>query len=116
MSNFRDNAKIEIGVSELEKEAFVNNLQAQVISLLNNYENSLIFINLERENEKTALALYDNALSRYRLGEYSGIELREAQNNLLRAQEKLSISEFNAKNYEILLHHVKGDLVDSLMK
>ena len=112
----RDNAKIAIKVSNLEKEAFANELEAQVVSLWNNYENSMIFIRLEKENEKSAQSLYDTAFSRYSLGEYSGIELREAQNNLLKAQEKLSIAEFNAKDYEILLLHISGDIVDSMIR
>jgi len=60
---------------------------------------------------------YENhtiAMERYRLGELSGIQLREAQNALLEAEERRSISEYNTKLCEISLLQLSGRILTYL--
>ena len=48
---------------------------------------------------------------RYKLGELSGIELREAQNSLLEAEERLSVAEYSTKICEISLLQLSGQIL-----
>jgi len=65
---------------------------------------------LETENLQVATQNYEIAMERYRLGDLAGIELREAQNNLLAAEERLLQAKFNTKLCEISLLQISGQL------
>lgn len=52
------------------------------------YRNNLDLWSLEKENLVAAQENYRIAIDRYKLGDLSGIELREAQNSLLEAEER----------------------------
>ena len=54
---------------------------------------------------------YRIAIDRYKLGELSGIELREAQNSLLEAEERLSVAEYSTKICEISLLQLSGQIL-----
>jgi outer membrane protein TolC len=74
------------------------------------YENNLNLWNLEKENLVAAQENFRIAIERYRLGDLSGIQLREAQNSLLNAEERQSIAEFATKLCEISLLQLSGQL------
>jgi outer membrane protein TolC len=69
---------------------------------------------LEKENLVAAQENFRIAIERYRLGDLSGIELREAQNSLLNAGERLSIAEFATKLCEISLLQLSGQIAGYL--
>ena len=66
---------------------------------------------LEKENLVAAQENYRIAIDRYKLGELSGIELREAQNSLLEAEERLSVAEYSTKICEISLLQLSGQIL-----
>ncbi|MDR2499042.1 MAG: TolC family protein, partial [Tannerellaceae bacterium] len=70
--------------------------------------------NLEKSNLIAAQENYSIALERYRLGDLSGIQLREAQNSLLNAEERQSIAEYATKLCEISLLQLSGRILDML--
>ena len=72
------------------------------------YENYLNLWELEKSNLVAAGENYAIALERYRLGQLSGIQLREAQNSLLNAEERRSIAEYATKLCEISLLQLSG--------
>jgi outer membrane protein TolC len=74
------------------------------------YENNLNLWSLEKENLTAAQENFRIAIERYRLGDLSGIQLREAQNSLLNAEERQSIAEFATKLCEISLLQLSGQL------
>jgi outer membrane protein TolC len=74
------------------------------------YRNNIELVNLEQENLKTAQEYYEIAIERYKLGDLSGIELREAQNSLLLAEERILLAEYNAKLCEISLLQLSGQI------
>jgi len=78
------------------------------------YRNNLELSNLEEDNLEAARDNYEIAMERYRLGELSGIELREAQNNLLGAEERLLQAQFNTKLCEISLLQISGQILSYL--
>jgi outer membrane protein TolC len=65
---------------------------------------------LEKENLQNAKVNYEIAIDRYKLGNLSGVELREAQNSLLDAEERLIEAQLNTKLSEITLLQLSGRL------
>jgi outer membrane protein TolC len=107
----KKNARIAIENRELERERLELSLKADLATMWMAYRNNLELTNLEEENLGTARDNYEIAMERYRLGELSGIELREAQNNLLGAEERLLQAQFNTKLCEISLLQISGQVL-----
>ena len=54
------------------------------------------------------------ARERFLLGDLAGIEIREAQNSLLDAEERLLIAEYDTKVCEISLLQISGKITSYL--
>ena len=107
----QQNARIQVKNSELRINDIELSLKADMSNLWMAYQNNLELWNLEKENLVAAKENYEIAIERYKLGDLSGIELREAQNNLLEAEERISIAEYNTKLCEISLMQLSGQVL-----
>ncbi len=104
------NAIIEQENARLEYAEVLRGLEADLLTTYNAYLNYLRLLDLETQNLEVAYETLDIAMERYRLGALSGLELREAQQSLLEAEErKLSIL-FQAKLAEIGLLRLAGNI------
>lgn len=110
------NAKAQIRISDLQKQSVELALKADMSNLWVAYNNNLELLKLEAQNVETAKEYLEIAMDRYKLGDLSGIELREAQNSLLASEERFSTAEFETKLCEISLMQLSGDLIVFLMK
>lgn len=108
------NAKITIQNKELAYEELELGLKADLSNIWMAYENNLELTILEKENLETAKEYYEIAIERYKLGDLSGIELREAQNGLLEAEERLLQAQYDTKLCEISLLQISGKVTDLL--
>lgn len=108
------NAQIQIQNSNLRMQNLELALQADFSNLWMAYQNNLQLWTLEKANLVVAHENHNIAVERYKLGELSGIQLREAQNALLEAEERLSISEYNTKLCEISLMQLSGQILTYL--
>lgn len=108
------NAQIQVKNSELRIQDLELGLKADMSNLWMAYQNNLDLLSLEKENLVVAQENYEIAIERYKLGDLSGIELREAQNNLLEAEERQSIAEYNTKLCEISLLQLSGQVLTYL--
>lgn len=106
------NARLSIENKNLLQKELELSLQTEMSNLWMAYKNNLELWSLEKENLVAAQEYYNIAIDRYKLGDLSGIELREAQNNLLNAEERRSIAEYSTKLYEISLLQLSGQLLD----
>jgi outer membrane protein TolC len=107
----QQNARIQIKNRELRIQELELGLKADLSNLWMAYRNNLELWELEKENLVAAQENYEIAIERYKLGDLSGIELREAQNNLLEAEERQSIAEYNTKLCEISLFQLSGQIL-----
>ncbi|WP_277465173.1 TolC family protein [Parabacteroides sp. PF5-6] len=105
------NARLQIENKNLQTQELELALRADLSTLWMAYKNNLGLWALEKENVVVAQEYYNVAIDRYRLRELSGIELREAQNKLLDAEERRSIAEYNTKLCEISLLQLSGQIV-----
>lgn len=110
------NAKAQIRISELQKQSLELGLKADMANLWVAYNNNLELLKLEAQNVETAKEYLEIAMDRYKLGDLSGIELREAQNSLLASEERFSTAEFETKLCEISLMQLSGDLIGFLFQ
>lgn len=102
------NARIEMQNRELMYQQVELGLKADLSNIWNAYRNNLKLLNLEQQNLLTAKENYEIAIERYKLGDLSGIELREAQNSLLEAEERLLMAQYDTKVCEISLMQISG--------
>ncbi len=110
------NARLQVQNRELQVEQLQLALKADLSNLWMAYQNNLELSNLEKENLETAKENYDIAIERYKLGDLSGIELREAQNSLLEAEERLLLAQYNTKLCEISLLQISGQATSYLVE
>jgi len=108
------NAKLDIQNQELRMQELELSLRADMSNLWMAYKNNLELWKLEKENQVVAQENYSIAIDRYKLGDLSGIELREAQNSLLEAEERQSIAEYATKLCEISLLQLSGQILTYL--
>ncbi len=109
-----NNATIGVENSRLRYEDIENSLMADLITTYNIYLNNLRLVEMESQNLSVAYETLAIAMERYRLGDLSGIELREVQKNLLEAEERLVSIQYHAKLAEISLLHYSGRILEYL--
>src|SRR5690554_6570809 len=105
------NARITLQNRELEIERYKLALESDFANMWMAYQNNIELTNLEIESLENAELNYEIAMERYKIGDLSGLELREAQNSLLEAEQRLLTAQYNTKLYEISLAQISG-LVD----
>ena len=106
------NAKIEMENMKLTRDKLELSLKADLGNLWQAYQNNLELLNLEKTNVITARENHEIAKERYMLGDLSGIEMREAQQSLLDAEERLLAVEYDTKLCEISLMQISGKITN----
>jgi outer membrane protein TolC len=113
-SRRQKNARLQLTNQELMVEQLQLSIKSDFSNLWMAYHNNLGLKALEQENLLHARENYAIAIERYKLGELSGIELREAQNSLLDAEERLVQAAYTTKLCEISLLEISGGLLKHL--
>ncbi|NDV47881.1 TolC family protein [Paludibacter sp. 221] len=106
------NAKLQIDNKELEYKELQLAVKSEFANLWMAYVNNMELTELEKENLLAARENHEIAVERYKLGDLSGIELREAQNSLLEAEERLVQAQYNTKLCEISLMQISGQITE----
>lgn len=108
------NAKIAMNSSEIQFKEVDLYVQSVLFKLWLDYTSNLQIVNLQTINQEVARENVDVAFEKYRLGSISDIDLRETQKKYIDAQYQLILSQFQAKQAEIQLQRVSGELFKSL--
>ncbi len=114
-SRKQKNAQIGIQNQALMHEELQLSLKSDFSNLWMAYINNMKLFDLERENVSHAHENYEIAIERYKLGDLSGIELREAQNSLLEAEERLVQAQYLTKLCEISLLEISGEIMEKYL-
>lgn len=107
----RQNARIGVEQADVSRQDYLNALEAELLSTYTTYSNRMSMVIFERENLSTAAINFDIAGERFKLGEMSGIEYREAQKNFLLANERLINAQYEVRLLEIRLNQLSGSLL-----
>ncbi|MEM8893847.1 MAG: TolC family protein [Bacteroidota bacterium] len=105
------NAKLSAQIGELEIKNQTLNIDSDISKVFTSYRNSLNLIDLESQNLDVALENEEIALERYRLGNSTALELREAQTNAVEVESRLLNARYSTKISEIELLRLSGSLI-----
>lgn len=104
------NAKVQERIQDFALDQYEIQLRSDIQRSYNTYENNLRLLTIEQVNYQVAKENTEIALERFRLGIASYLEFRNAQENLLTAENRLITSIFQIKEQEIELMRLSGKI------
>ena len=106
------NAKIALEnqqiVLEQQKVTIKNNLK----NTWENYNNQLFILKAQEQNVGSNQNNFDRTQERFKLGQITSVEFRQAQINLINAKTALNNAKFDAKLIELQLLQLSGDILN----
>ncbi|WP_106568410.1 TolC family protein [Cecembia rubra] len=102
------NAKVQKVNAEYAVKQFEIQLASDIQRAYNTYNTNMQLLDIEFANYKVAMESADIALERFRLGIADYLQFRDAQVNLLTAENRLITALFNIKEMEIELMRLSG--------
>jgi outer membrane protein TolC len=106
------NAKIAYENQQLQKEQIKQSVQRDIQNAFDNYKNRRYIYNLQRKNVETNKNNFKRTQERFKLGQVTSVEFRQAQLNLLNAQTSLNLAKYDAKLAELQLLQLTGQLLN----
>lgn len=106
------NAKILLDSQETLQQQIKQEIRRDIANSKGNYENRLQIYRLQEQNVSTAVNNYERSRERYKLGQITSVELRQAQLNLLNAKTSKNLAKYNAKLAELQLLQLTGQLLN----
>jgi len=106
------NAEIRTTNARLAVEDVRSELVTALTSAYERYRNRLQLVELEQENRSAVQANVDVALEQFELGTITSVELREVQEQFIQAESRLLAAQFEAKQAEVELLRLSGQLLD----
>ncbi|TDK45991.1 TolC family protein [Algoriphagus formosus] len=104
------NAKVQQRIQNYTVDQFEIQLKSDLYRAFNTYMNNRELLEIEQRNYAVAKESSEIALERFRLGIASYLEFRDAQVNLLTAENRLITSIYNIKEQEIELMRLSGKI------
>ncbi|WP_455170147.1 TolC family protein [Aegicerativicinus sediminis] len=106
------NAKINLDTQLLQKEQVLESIKRDFENAWDNYINKLTIYQVQQENIITAKNNFDRTEERFKLGQVTSIEFRQAQLNLLNVVLNRNQSKYAAKLAELEVLLLSGDLLN----
>ncbi len=106
------NLRIQQDSQELLLQQITLEVNRDIANAQGNYENLLEVFRLQEQNVITAQNNYDRSQERYKLGQITSVELRQAQINLLNAKTNKNLAKYEAKLAELELLQLTGQLLN----
>lgn len=103
-----ENARLNYQAAQLQLQETTQALQTALTQQYAAYRRYLELVQLEQENLEAARLNVEVALEQFRLGTITSVELREVQQALLQAEERLVNARYEAKAAEIRLRELAG--------
>lgn len=108
------NARLLENTSELQMDDLRLQLESDLNQTFTSYRNSLRLLEVAQSNYEVAMENADIALERYKLGNTSALEFREAQQNALAAESRLINALFTIKEAEVELQRLAGTVMSEI--
>jgi outer membrane protein TolC len=109
----KQNAQIAIETQTLNLEKEQLNVQRNLANAWTAYQTALFVKNAQSKNLETAQTNFDRSVDQHKLGQITNIQFREAQINLLRAQLALNQAKYFAKNAELVVLQISGEITQA---
>ncbi|RYD91235.1 MAG: TolC family protein [Sphingobacteriales bacterium] len=104
------NAKLEIENAGLNYKQTQQNIEATISNFYISYISGLDLIKLGQNNKNLAKRNLDISLEKYKLGNITPLEIREAQRNYLDAQSRFSTAQYQSKMAEVTLKQITNTI------
>lgn len=104
------NAKLQIENAELRARQMQQDIEATITNFYVSYTSGLDLIKLGQVNKELAKKNLDLSLERYRLGNITPLEIREAQRTYLDAQSRFTQAQYQSKLAEVTLKQITNSI------
>ena len=104
------NAKLLIENATISAGKTKQNIEAQIDNFYINYLSGLDLMRIDISNVAIAKQNLDISLEKYKLGNITPLEIREAQRNYLSAQSMYYQAQYQAKTAEITLKEITNNI------
>jgi outer membrane protein TolC len=104
------NAKLQIDNANITASKVRQSIEAQVNNLYISYLSGLDLMKIDQSNVAIAKQNLDISLEKYKLGNITPLEIREAQRNYLSAQSMYYEAQYQAKSAEITLKEITNNI------
>ncbi len=106
------NAKINLENQKLQKEQLKQDIERNFNNAWDDYQNRLVIYEVQKKNIQTAQNNFERTQEKFKLGQVTSIEFRQAQLNLLNAEMSKNNAKYEAKLAEILVLQISGELLN----
>lgn len=106
------NSKIALDNQEIVKNQVIKEVERDVANALGNYKNRLSVYRIQQQNVITNQNNFERSQERFKLGQITSIEFRQAQINLILAKTNKNTAKYNAKIAELQLLQLTGQLLN----
>jgi len=106
------NAKISLENQKLQKKQIVINIERDFENARDDYQNKLTIFNVQEQNIITSKNNFDRTQEKFKLGQASSIEYREAKLNLLNTELSRNQAKYDAKLAELFVLQLSGELLN----
>ncbi|SDB52650.1 Outer membrane protein TolC [Flavobacteriaceae bacterium MAR_2010_188] len=107
-----NNAKINLESQELIKEELLISIERDFYNAWDDYINKLTIYQVQADNIITATANFERTEEKFKLGQVTSIEFRQAQLNLISAELSRNQAKYDAKLAELRILQLSGDLLN----
>ena len=106
------NAKIALDNQQILLEQQKVNIENNLKNTWENYKNQLFILSAQEQNVQSNQNNFDRTQERFKLGQITSVEFRQAQINLINAKTALNNAKFDAKLIELQLLQLSGDILN----
>ncbi|MCO5937307.1 TolC family protein [Mucilaginibacter sp. RB4R14] len=104
------NAKLQIANADLSQKRVMLDVEAQISNFYVAYISGLDLIKIGQSSVELAKKNLDISLEKYKIGNITQLEIREAQRNYLDAQSKFFSAQYQAKMAEVTLQQITNSI------
>lgn len=106
------NAKINLENKELEKKSMMIDLERNFYNAWDDYQNKLAIYRVQENNIITSKNNFNRTQEKFKLGQVSSIEFRQAQLNLISSELSRNQAKYAAKISELNVLQLSGELLN----
>lgn len=106
------NSKIALNNQQILLEQQKVNIENNLKNSWENYRNQLFILSAQEQNVLTNQNNFDRSEERFKFGQITSLEFRQAQINLINSKTSLNNAKFDAKLIELQLLQLSGDIMN----
>ncbi|TYA57232.1 TolC family protein [Formosa maritima] len=106
------NTKINLENQQLEKEQLILNIERDFNNSWDDYQNKLVIYRVQEHNILTSVNNFERTQEKFKLGQVTSIEFRQAQLNLRNAELSRNEAKYDAKLAELIVLQLSGELLN----